>query len=287
MAIPGEVRATLTMRRAMTQNARQRRLRKKPPKAAQPRGERAFYHKALRDLMREIEAIIMSEVVDRLEEFERSTNIDRPEDSTRQDAPADDVARAAAAARTAVGELVADQRLLATTQDVAQRVSRQNRAQLGKQLTSVIGIDVIAAEPFLAGQVSAFVKDNTRLIQNLATDTVDKVETIVLRGVRAGTRHEVLREQIVKRLGVTRRRAALIARDQVSKLNGELSQLRQTALGLTEYIWRTVGDDAVREAHEDRDGQTFQWSSPPPDGHPGQPVNCRCSPEPVLDPLLT
>ena len=46
------------------------------------------------------------------------------------------------------------------------------------------------------------------------------------------------------------------------------------------YIWRTVGDDKVRSAHAEREGEIFNWHVPPDGGHPGEDYNCRCWAEP-------
>lgn len=35
------------------------------------------------------------------------------------------------------------------------------------------------------------------------------------------------------------------------------------------YIWRTEGDDKVRDSHAERDGKIFNWYVPPEGGHPG------------------
>ncbi|MBQ9732047.1 MAG: minor capsid protein [Alphaproteobacteria bacterium] len=45
------------------------------------------------------------------------------------------------------------------------------------------------------------------------------------------------------------------------------------------YIWRTEGDDLVREEHAQRDGEIFAWDEPPSGGHPGEDYNCRCTAE--------
>ncbi len=42
------------------------------------------------------------------------------------------------------------------------------------------------------------------------------------------------------------------------------------------YIWRTVGDERVRDGHAGREGQVFLWNNPPEGGHPGEDYNCRC-----------
>lgn len=48
----------------------------------------------------------------------------------------------------------------------------------------------------------------------------------------------------------------------------------------THYIWRSAGDERVRDAHAAVSGQVFAWSDSPVHGHPGNEPNCRCWPEP-------
>ncbi|MGH1455831.1 MAG: phage minor head protein [Alphaproteobacteria bacterium] len=50
-----------------------------------------------------------------------------------------------------------------------------------------------------------------------------------------------------------------------------------------QYIWRTVGDDKVRDAHKGYDGQVFSWNNPPEGGNPGEDYNCRCWADPIED----
>ena len=46
------------------------------------------------------------------------------------------------------------------------------------------------------------------------------------------------------------------------------------------YIWRTEGDDKVRDAHAAREGKVYNWNLPPVGGNPGEDYNCRCWAEP-------
>ena len=87
---------------------------------------------------------------------------------------------------------------------------------------------------------------------------------------------------LAQALGRSQRKARIIARDQTHKLNSLLTRLRNEQLGVDAYIWRTMRDDRVRKAHADREGKVFRWQDPPPDGHPGYPINCRCHSEAVL-----
>lgn len=81
-------------------------------------------------------------------------------------------------------------------------------------------------------------------------------------------------------------RSRLWARDQLGTVNAEITQSKQVRLGITHYRWRTSLDERVRERHAEREGKVFAWSDPPRensiDGHPGHPINCRCTAEPIF-----
>ena len=59
------------------------------------------------------------------------------------------------------------------------------------------------------------------------------------------------------------------------------------------YYWRTAGDNAVRDAHSEVDGQFFYWDNPPAIGtidgepvNPGEDIQCRCVADPAIDKFL-
>ena len=110
-------------------------------------------------------------------------------------------------------------------------------------------------------------------------------------GFKAGTRVEDLRKQIRERFDVTRSKADLLARDQVLKLNAQITQTRQRQAGISEYRWSASNDERVREYHRELDGSIFRWDDPPitnEDGDrnaPGEDYQCRCVAIPILPPL--
>lgn len=170
--------------------------------------------------------------------------------------------------------------------EIARRTSSFEKEQAMKQIRAAFGVDVLAREPALASQTDGFVAESVALIKSIPNKFFDDVEATVTRAVNAGTRPEELREEIQKKYGVSERRAALIARDQVGKFFGKVAEERQRQMGVTHYIWRTANDERVREEHAAREGQVFAWDEPPEGGNPGEDFQCRCSAEPVLDPLL-
>lgn len=146
----------------------------------------------------------------------------------------------------------------------------------------------------LADEFDLMVRRNVSLIKSLSDDVYHRVERVVTQAVMDGTRPAELTKALTEQFGITQRRAKLIARDQLAKANAGLSQLRQEQCGIDTYMWSTALDERVRgnprgkwpkakPSHWAREGVKFRWDTPPSDGHPGHPVNCRCRARPVVN----
>lgn len=166
---------------------------------------------------------------------------------------------------------------------IAGATSEHQRRQWTRQVRAAIGVDPTLSEPWLLPEIEAFGRENAILITKMAQEAIDKIQTHVAAATLVGDRHETLAKVLQERLQVSESRAKLIARDQVLSFTSDLTATRQQAAGVTEYIWRTVNDNRVRSTHEPRNGQRFRWAEPPPGGHPGTEVLCRCYAEPVID----
>jgi len=146
--------------------------------------------------------------------------------------------------------------------------------------SGVLGVDAYRAEPWLREMQELWVSENTRLIKSIPADELSDMEGIIQRGVMNGSSADTIKQQIQERYGVTERRAKLIAVDQIGKANSALTKQRQTDAGISGYKWRGVLDERERPEHRAREGNSYKWNNPPPDGHPGQPIRCRCYAEP-------
>lgn len=170
---------------------------------------------------------------------------------------------------------------------IAYDVSDANMDGFKRQLKVVFGTDVVQIpQPWLRDQFKSFASENVKLIKSIPEQYLDRVGNLIQKEFRQGTDHRKIADMIQETFDVPRSRAKTIARDQVGSLNGTLTQLRNQEMGLSEYTWLTAGDERVRPAHAARDGETFAWDKPPPDGNPGQPINCRCTALPVVTDLL-
>ncbi|WP_199223781.1 MULTISPECIES: phage minor head protein [unclassified Novosphingobium] len=129
--------------------------------------------------------------------------------------------------------------------------------------------------------------DQVRLITSLPRDAAERVHKLTLEGLTQGTRAREIAAEIMRSGQVSKSRADLIARTEVSRTSTEFTRARAEDIGSTHFIWRTSRDSDVRPSHKALDGKTFRWDEPPecdPGHHalPGAIWNCRCFPEPVF-----
>ena len=172
----------------------------------------------------------------------------------------------------------------------------RNKRKFNEGLRSALGIDlgaVIQAEG-IGNTIDAAVLRNVTLVRGLTQDVAKRLSAKLLDALTRGLNNRDIEKIITTEFGMARRRAKLIARDQAASFNGDLNRIRQQGMGVTEYVWSTSLDERVRgnpdgkypnarPSHWVREGKTFQWSSPPSDGHPGQPINCRCTARAVIE----
>ncbi|MFZ7141574.1 phage minor head protein [Avibacterium avium] len=157
-----------------------------------------------------------------------------------------------------------------------------NKKQFHKVLKSAYKVDIFLTEPWLDEPLLQAEWQNINLIKSIPTQLQEKLRYRMAEAVLGGESHRSLAADLEKLLDIPKRRATLIARDQIGKLNGRLTQLRQENIGVKSYIWRGSLDERERLLHVEREGKEFRWDNPPDDGHPGQPILCRCSAEAVL-----
>ena len=269
---------------------------KKPPRMALPIGIERDYMSELRSVIEADAKVIRTILIPQLPSLVSENKAFRPDSI---DARSDDASRRLndlmEATRVTAEQITTPNSIENTIKRTSFDVSNFNKIQLGRTFSTVISIDLFGGEPWLAQELSNFAAENVSLIQNVRQNFRDQTQEVVFRGLRQGKRHEVIAQEIlgisktelnrVSRFRLAKTRANLIARDQISKLNGQLNRLRQQDVGIKKYIWRTVGDGRVRPDHAARSGIVFKWSQPPFDGHPGEPINCRCNAEPVFTDL--
>lgn len=175
----------------------------------------------------------------------------------------------------------------------------QNAAAVNNQSISVRGIRAYDPASETGMIINSAVMRSLERMRNVGPDFVREAMLIISEGHEKGWSAERVGELLEDRVGIEGRRARFVARNEMGNANAALTETRQTANGVVEYVWRTSKDERVvgnpggrypvgsagHMNHHEREGGTFQWSRPPGDGHPGMAYNCRCTAEPVFPPL--
>lgn len=133
----------------------------------------------------------------------------------------------------------------------------------------------------------AVINEQVGLIKSIPRQYLAEVEGMVMRSVQTGRDLSHISDELVKRYGITKRRAALISRDQNNKATAVVSRVRQQELGITEAVWRhSHAGKEPRPSHLAADGDRYEIAKGMYlDGEwvlPGELINCRCTSKPVI-----
>lgn len=169
--------------------------------------------------------------------------------------------------------------------------------RLGKEIQRSLGVDVRAVlgeHGAVADRMKDFTRWNVDLISTLPdrfkADLEAKLGDAWASGLRVKAIEGFVDDVVAEAGDAADANAALIARDQMGKMNAAFNQVRQSELGITQYRWRSSDDERVRPDHVALDGQVFSWDEPGPligefgdPCHPGEDIQCRCSAEPYFN----
>lgn len=173
----------------------------------------------------------------------------------------------------------------------AQTTEQRSSAALRKMLREHGFTVKFQITPAIRDIMKATVHENVNLIKSIPEQYLTQVEGIVMRGVQVGHDLHVISEGLQHQLGVTRRRAHLIARDQSNKANAAFTRARHLELGIVEAEWaHSHGGHHPRPSHvkAGRDRVRYKiaegWYDPDEKRYiqPGELINCRCGSRPIL-----
>ena len=127
--------------------------------------------------------------------------------------------------------------------------------------------------------LQAIIGENVALIRSIPRNYLTQVEGSVMRSVQTGRDLGTLTKELQGHYGVTKRRAAFIARDQNNKATAVLTRTRQQELGITKAKWlHSAGGKTPRPEHVAFSGKTYdvatgaylegKWT------WPGVEINC-------------
>ncbi len=155
------------------------------------------------------------------------------------------------------------------TQKAAVGTLLHSRDQWKKETQQYVGIPFSTDEAWFTKTREAWIGENLNLIKSQTPDVVKKISNEIYSSVRSGTLWPDLKEKLTNIVGFTdggkntneglTAKAKLIARDQIGKLNGQISKYRQTEIGVEKYTWLAVGDERECEFCGELDGSLCQW----------------------------
>jgi SPP1 gp7 family putative phage head morphogenesis protein len=174
-------------------------------------------------------------------------------------------------------------------------ISRQSAVGLGQSLKELSGgvtlkTDVVSGA--VADVVKASVKSNVALIKSIPQKYFEGIEREVMRSIQTGRGMADLQPYIENLGVVSKKRAALIARDQTSKATTAINRARMQGLGVKKFKWlHSGGGKEPRPLHKNvLNGNVYSLDDPPvidertgERGLPGQLINCRCRMVPVME----
>jgi SPP1 gp7 family putative phage head morphogenesis protein len=162
---------------------------------------------------------------------------------------------------------------------ILDRIAEQGAKAVRRDLAKKIGVR-LNASPAEQAASAAFRTQSLARITSLTSSQTQRLGEML--AVEPYMHPSVLRGRIKSEFDVSRSKADLLARDQVLTHAANVRQARMVEIGIREYIWRTSQDERVREEHAALEGQRFSWDNPPDVGHPGEDIQCRCTPDPIL-----
>ena len=148
-----------------------------------------------------------------------------------------------------------------------------------------VSIPIGAAESVVRQLLADRIADNVALVRTIPrrmhTNLTRRLQQVADSRKRfdPGTMRRILHQEY----GSTGWNLRRLARDQTTKQIGQLTQVRHMQSGFRRYTWISAGDSRVRDTHAANDGQVFEWTKPPTEGHPGHEILCRCQAVPYVE----
>jgi SPP1 gp7 family putative phage head morphogenesis protein len=188
--------------------------------------------------------------------------------------------------------------------NIADAMNIFNEKQWEKAAKAELGVEFPVYEDWWPEIKKYWQEQNYTLIRKMSGDYISRINQMVEQAILSGWSPTQLAQAMQKIDGQMKAgRANLIARDQIGKLNGLVTQARMESIGLDLYIWSTSGDERVRSSHAGLDGKLCRWDNadvysedggktwkPRKEGwtrvHPGEDTQCRCTALSYWDELI-
>lgn len=194
----------------------------------------------------------------------------------------DEVKGEADAVAAAMSRLVLT--LNASLEDWVVRIEQWHRGRFGTLFTPVgVNLETLLSRGDVFDTLASVLAENIALITSLNDQMRGSISGAVYRGLtNRSTAADVARE-IRNATDIGRKRAVLIASDQLQKLTGRLDEERQKQVGSDEFEWMHSHKRFPRPDHVVRDGKRYKWDSDiGRNDPPGRRIRCGCRAKAVI-----
>ena len=201
---------------------------------------------------------------------------------------------------TALEKRIAEYGLDQKVEQIAKMAKNVSIREWKRAVKDTLGIDLLDdyyKGEFFEEAIRRWIAENVLLIKSIPNETLGNMREIILGSYLKGSSIRDIQKAIQETYNVSKRKAQLLARDQVSTLNAQLTKAQQTDAGCKKYRWSDSHDSRVRDCHKELNGKIFSWDDPPEMWyetkrgrvytgrrcHPGEDYCCRCVAIPVFD----
>jgi len=258
-------------------------------------GSVVAYQKVLRNILRELKKATKNMILPAYKNGAFDAVAVRDEDDEDEVNAAELAAVAIAGAGVAalfqqLRELAARLTDNAMTQ-VSKIFSSENTRHTKKFISRIsqsLGVDVssVVRPSDNKSLLQTYVNRNANLITSMTNDAIKQIEEEVYKAKLQNKSAEELSASIQQRFKALRKsRADLIARDQLAKINADLSMSRIKQSGAKSYQWdyrHGIPRQTRREHHVARHRKIFPVGEPSGD-EPGMAINCQCRARAVIE----
>ena len=201
---------------------------------------------------------------------------------------------------TALEKRIAEYGLDQKVEQIAKMAKNVSIREWKRAVKDTLGIDLLDdyyKGEFFEEAIRRWIAENVLLIKSIPSETLGNMREIILGSYLKGSSIRDIQKAIQETYNVSKRKAQLLARDQVATLNAQLTKAQQTDAGCKKYRWSDSRDGRVRDCHKALNGKVFSWDNPPEMWyetkrgrvytgrrcHPGEDYCCRCVAIPVFD----
>lgn len=187
-----------------------------------------------------------------------------------------------------------DKLSLDLSRDFARKSFTITQTQLRAALKDAGFTVKFAPTPESRAAYQAVIAEQVNLIKSIPQQYLKDVESKVWGSVMKGADMHALSVDLRKTYGITRDRAAVIARDQNNKAKAIIESTRRQELGITRAIWQhSAGGKVPRATHVAMSGKSYLIAQGMYDSDagkyvlPGELINCRCTSRAVISAFET